>query len=236
MLTSFPSSCSSISSSPLWNPNHVTLSYGVLSAPKLADKSKVYEGVASHYMSNLQVGDRIHVAVRPSHASFHLPHDAENVPVIFVAAGTGLAPFRGFVQERAALLGAGRKLAPAHLFFGCRGPADDLYRDELNRWQKSGAVEVHRAFSRQDPQNETQDCRHVQDRLYHDRESMKDLWQAGARVYVCGSRQVGEGVKQVMLRIRREALAAANKSETEEELDEWFTRIRNERYATDVFD
>ncbi|CAK7273929.1 hypothetical protein SEPCBS119000_005910 [Sporothrix epigloea] len=226
----------SISSSPLWNPSHVTLSYGVLTAPSLADKTKVYEGVASHYMSHLQVGDRIHVVVRPSHASFHLPHDVEKVPVIFIAAGTGLAPFRGFIQERAALLETGRKLAPAHLFFGCRGPTDDLYREELDRWQQLGAVEVHRAFSRQDPQNETLGCRHVQDRLYHDRESMKDLWQAGARVYVCGSRQVGEGVKQVMLRIRREAMAAANKSETEEESNEWFTRIRNERYATDVFD
>ncbi|CAK7213051.1 hypothetical protein SBRCBS47491_001671 [Sporothrix bragantina] len=226
----------SISSSPLWNPGHVTLSYSVLTAPALADKTKTYEGVASHYLSRLQVGDRVHVAVRPSHASFHLPHDAENVPIICVAAGTGLAPFRGFVQERAALIGAGRKLAPAHLFFGCRGPLDDLYREELDKWQKMGAVEVHRAFSREDPDNEAQGCKHVQDRIYHDRESMTDLWQAGARVYVCGSRQVGEGVKEVMLRIRREALAAANKSETDAESDEWFVRIRNERYAMDVFD
>ncbi|CAK7211614.1 hypothetical protein SCUCBS95973_001175 [Sporothrix curviconia] len=226
----------SISSSPLWNPGHVTLSYAVLSAPALADKSKTHEGVASHYLSSLQAGDRIHVAVRPSHASFHLPHDAENVPIICVAAGTGLAPFRGFVQERAALLGAGRKLAPAHLFFGCRGPADDLYREELDKWQALGAVEVHRAFSRDDPHNETQGCKHVQERVYHDRASMTDLWKAGARVYVCGSRQVGEGVKEAMLRIRSEALAAANKAETDADSDEWFVRIRNERYATDVFD
>ncbi|CAK7204228.1 hypothetical protein SEUCBS139899_006982 [Sporothrix eucalyptigena] len=226
----------SISSSPLWNPGHVTLSYSILSAPALADASRTYEGVASHYLSSLQVGDHIHVAVRPSHASFHLPHDAENVPVICVAAGTGLAPFRGFIQERAALLGAGRKLAPAHLFFGCHGPADDLYREELDRWQASGAIKVHRAFSREDPKNEAQGCRHVQDRLYHDRASMTELWQQGARVYVCGSRQVGEGVKKAMLRIRREACEAANKPETEEESDAWFVSIRNERYATDVFD
>lgn len=226
----------SISSSPLWNPSHVTLSYAVLSAPALSDAARRHEGVASHYLSHLQPGDRIHVAVRPSHASFHLPHDAEHVPIVCIAAGTGLAPFRGFVQERAALLGAGRRLAPAHLFFGCRGKADDLYRDELDRWEAQGAVTVHRAYSRQTDAAETFGCRHVQDRLYHDREEMVDLWQEGARVYVCGSRQLGEGVKQTLLRMRQEGCAAAGKPETEEETAEWFVRIRNERYATDVFD
>ncbi|KJR84297.1 cytochrome P450 [Sporothrix schenckii 1099-18] len=227
----------SISSSPLWNANHVTLSYAILTAPALADESRKHVGVASHYLSNLQPGDRIHVAVRPSHASFHLPHDGENVPIVCIAAGTGLAPFRGFIQERAALIGAGRHLAPAHLFFGCRGQADDLYRDELDKWEAQGAVTVHRAYSRQtDRSDETHGCKHVQDRLWHDREDMVELWQQGARVYVCGSRQLGEGVKQTLLRMRQEACAAAGKPETEEETDAWFARIRYERYATDVFD
>ncbi|KAJ3454801.1 hypothetical protein MRS44_013401 [Fusarium solani] len=55
-------------------------------------------------------------------------------PIVCIAASTGIAPFRAFAQERAAMIAAGRKdLAPALLFFGCRNPeVDDLYRDELD--------------------------------------------------------------------------------------------------------
>ncbi|KAK5007552.1 hypothetical protein LTR28_005140 [Elasticomyces elasticus] len=75
--------------------------------------------------------------------------DPENVPVIMAAAGTGLAPFRGFIQERAAQIGAGRTLAPAVLFLGCRDPdKDELYRAELDKWEKMGAVDIKRAYSR----------------------------------------------------------------------------------------
>jgi cytochrome P450/NADPH-cytochrome P450 reductase len=81
----------SISSSPLWNPNHVTLTYAVVDQPALSGQGR-YVGVASNYLSKLSVGDKLHVSVRSSHQAFHLPKDA-NVPVILIAAGTGtLAP------------------------------------------------------------------------------------------------------------------------------------------------
>jgi cytochrome P450 / NADPH-cytochrome P450 reductase len=67
------------------------------------------------------------------------------------AAGAGIAPFRGFIQERAAQIAAGRKLAPASLFFGCRGlGVDDLYREKLDRWEGMGAGSVRRAMSRKE--------------------------------------------------------------------------------------
>ena len=78
----------SISSSPLWNPNNVTLTYAVVDQPALSGQGR-FVGVASSYLSNLGVGDRLHVAVRTSHQAFHLPKDAQNVPVIMIAAGTG---------------------------------------------------------------------------------------------------------------------------------------------------
>ncbi|KAJ0382236.1 hypothetical protein COL922a_012977 [Colletotrichum nupharicola] len=63
-----------------------------------------------------------------------------------IAAGAGLAPFRGFVQERAQAEGL---LAPALLFYGCRGAnLDDMYRAEFNQYESLGVVKVHRAFSR----------------------------------------------------------------------------------------
>ncbi|MDA4132639.1 MAG: hypothetical protein OK454_05880 [Thaumarchaeota archaeon] len=228
---------SSISSSPLWNPSHVTLSYSVLDSPSLSGLDPRHVGVASNYLSSLAAGDKLHVSVRPSHAAFHLPADAASVPVICIAAGTGLAPFRGFIQERAAMIGAGRSLAPALLFFGCRDPAkDDIYRDELDRWQSMGAVDVRRAYSRSD-HADAQGCKYVQDRLRHDEADVAAMWERGARVYVCGSREVGERVKEVAIKMSADrAREKGGEDEGEARAEKWFQGIRNVRYATDVFD
>jgi cytochrome P450 / NADPH-cytochrome P450 reductase len=78
----------SISSSPLWNPNNVTLTYAVVDQPALSGHGR-FVGVASNYLSSLSPGDKLHVSVRQSHQAFHLPKDAKNVPVIMIAAGTG---------------------------------------------------------------------------------------------------------------------------------------------------
>lgn len=77
------------------------------------------------------------------------PTGSRSTPIIMIAAGTGLAPFRGFVQERVAQVAAGRKLAPALLFHGCRARDEDaIHADELEEWENAGAVEALRAFSR----------------------------------------------------------------------------------------
>lgn len=226
----------SISSSPLWNPNNLTLTYAVLDAPALSGNGQRYLGVATSYLASLEAGDKLHVAIRPSHASFHLPVDSERTPVLCIAAGSGLAPFRGFVQERAAMLGAGRKLAPAILFFGCRNPEqDDLYREELDKWEAAGAVDVRRAYSRQPDASEG--CAHVQDRLWVDRREVQALWEQGAKVFVCGSRGVGDAVREVAIRMYVDAAKEHHgKDMSVEEATEKFDAVRNERYATDVFD
>ena len=248
----------SISSSPLWNPGHVTLTYSVLESPALANPANKHIGVATSYLAGLEVGDKLNVSVRPSHSAFHLPVNPEKTPVVMIAAGSGLAPFRGFVQERAAQVASGRDLAPAVLFFGCRDPEqDDIYRAELDRWEKMGAVSVRRAYSRVehegDEGEESKGCKYVQDRLWVDREELCDLWDRGAKVYVCGSRGLGEGVKDTVVRIaverrRRDGkggkvAVAVGEGEgegegvsAEERALKWFESIRNERYATDVFD
>ncbi|KAF3041836.1 hypothetical protein E8E11_004968 [Didymella keratinophila] len=194
----------SISSSPLWNPNNVTLTYAVVDQPALSGQGR-FVGVATNYLSNLAAGDRLHVSVRSSHQAFHLPKDSKNVPVIMIAAGTGLAPFRGFIQERAAQLAAGRELAPALLFYGCHGPDSDLlYADLLKRWEQLGAVSLRYAFSRASEQSEG--CKYVQDRLYHDRQEIVDLFEAGAKLFVCGSRDVGAGAQEILIKIAKETM------------------------------
>ena len=222
----------SISSSPLADPHKATLTYAVLEAPAMGGQGQ-HIGVASNYLCSLKAGDTTHVAVKPSHQAFHPPVDTET-PVIMICAGTGLAPFRGFIQERAAKIGAGRKLAPAHLYVGCRHPdKDELYREELNFWESMKAVTVHHAFSQAPDQSSGH--KHVDDAIRADTDSLLELWGQGARVYVCGSREVGESVKNVCLEISMEAQRRAGKEPSEEKAQQWFDSIRNERYSTDVF-
>ncbi|OHF03048.1 cytochrome P450 [Colletotrichum orchidophilum] len=224
----------SISSSPMAYPNNVTLTFSVLNEPSLSGQGP-YIGVASSYLDSLAEGDSLHVSIRPSHAAFSLPSDAEHTPMVCVAAGTGLAPFRGFIQERATMLAAGRTLAPALLFFGCRSPEqDDLYRDEFDKWEEIGAVSVRRAYSRDSEKSEG--CKHVQDRMWRDREELVSLWKKGAKGYVCGSRGVAEAAKETIIKIKVEMEKAKGEATDEESVKEWFEAQRNIRYVTDVFD
>ncbi|KAF2196115.1 NADPH-cytochrome P450 reductase-like protein [Delitschia confertaspora ATCC 74209] len=224
----------SISSSPLWNPSHVTLTYAVLDQPAYSGHGR-FVGVASNYLSTLSPGDVLHVSVRSSHKAFHLPKDGQNVPIICIAAGSGIAPFRGFIQERAAQLAAGRTLAPALLFFGCHSPTtDSLYSAELSRWESLGAVSVRHAFSRAPDQS--LGCKYVQDRLWHDRKEVVELFERGAKIFTCGSKKVGEGVAETCIRIAKESVKESEGREADDrKAREWFEGLRNERFATDVF-
>lgn len=206
----------------------------MLEAPSKSGQG-VHVGVASSYLASLAAGDKLHIAVRPSHAAFHLPQDVENTPVVCIAAGTGLAPFRGFIQERAAMVAAGRQLAPALLFIGCREPGrDDLYADELAQWEKDGAVKVRRAYSRKP--EAAGGCKYVQDALLAAEEEVMQLWRDGAKLYICGSRAVGEGVKNAIVELAKKEAKKEGREVTEDQAEKWWEGLRNTRYATDVFD
>ncbi|KAF5013400.1 hypothetical protein FDECE_588 [Fusarium decemcellulare] len=221
----------SISSSPLWNQSHATITFSVLKGPALSGQG-TYNGVATSYLDSLAEGDTLQVAIRSSPAAFSLPSNPERTPIICIAAGSGLAPFRGFVQQRAMMYESGRKLAPALLFFGCRSPdRDDLYRDEFDNWQKLGAVDVRRAYSRHGD-----GCRYVQDRIWQDKEDFIELWERGATVYVCGSRAMADSVREVMIRVKTEIEKKSGGEMGFDEAKKWFDEQRNVRYVMDVFD
>lgn len=152
----------SISSSALWNPEHVTLTISVLKSTSLYTESKIFLGVASNYMAQLTPGDRLHMSVRPSAAAFH-PSDDPTIPMVMFCAGSGLAPMRGFIQERALQKSAGREVGRILLFFGCRFPdADYLYAEtDLAEWVKLGVLDVRPAFSR--APTESKGCKYVQE-------------------------------------------------------------------------
>lgn len=224
----------SISSSPLVDPDVASLTWTVLDTPSKAADGKRFLGVASNYLSKVEECDVVNVAVRACHGNFHPPNDIENTPLIMLCAGSGIAPFRGFVQERAMQITAGRKLAPAYLFVGCAHPdRDQLFKDEFTEWEKEGVVKLYYAYSK--AKEQSKGCRYIQERLWEERDEMVKVFNQGAKLYVCGSAMVGEGIAATTKKIYLEAAEALGKELTDEEVDEWFQRIRNDRYASDVF-
>lgn len=190
----------SIASSPLESPKRVALCVALVKA-KAASGQGEYLGVASNFLASATPGTRISVAVRPSNQFFHPPADPLT-PMILICAGTGLAPFRGFLQERAAEARAGQKVGSALLFFGCDHPdVDLLYRDELAAWQEKGVVELRPAYTFA----ERDGVKFVQDRVWRDRADVAALYRAGAVVYVCGDgKHMAPAVRDTLSRIYEE--------------------------------
>ncbi|KAL9111866.1 MAG: hypothetical protein Q9227_003716 [Pyrenula ochraceoflavens] len=225
----------SISSSPLSDPTICTLTYNVLDTAHLSGDGR-FLGAGSNYLASLRPGDTLHVAVKESHSAFHLPLDIEKTPIIMVAAGTGIAPFRGFIQERACQMRAGRKnLAPAVLYFGTQTPEQVPHREELRDWEEAGAVATRLACSR--AEKESKGAKYVQERLEVEKEELKELFRkGGAKVYICGSGRVAEGVRELCVRLRMERLKEEGRACGKEEAEEWYKEMRNERFMSDVFD
>jgi len=214
--------------------NHATITYSILHEPSFSGQG-LYRGVASSYLSSLSKGDTVQIATQKSHAGFSLPAEPEFTPIICVAAGTGIAPFRGFIQERALLIASGRPLAPAILFFGCRSQdIDDLYRNEFDEWQSQGVVEVRRSYSR-DPES-SDGCRYAQDRMIRDAKLIAELWQGGSNLYICGSRALAKSALETMVKIQLDAERESGSNATLETTQSSFSLLRNVRCFIDVFD
>ena len=165
----------SISSSPRAHPDEVHLTVGVV---RYECNSRARGGVASTFFAErLAPGQGVPVWVQTSHG-FRLPENPD-APVIMVGPGTGIAPFRAFLEERRA---SGAK-GPNWLFFGNqKRELDFLYREEFEAWQKEGLLtHLSLAFSRDQAQKV-----YVQTRM---QEYGPELWRwlrDGAYFYVCG--------------------------------------------------
>lgn len=170
----------SISSSPSLNFEQASITVSVVREPAWSGKGE-YLGVASSYLAGCPSGERILMFVRTPESEFCLPKEAD-VPMIMVGPGTGVAPFRGFLQARAVMKQRGLPLSDAHLFFGCRNDSDFIYRQELEQYEREGIVKLHTAFSRADGKPKT----YVQHLMKENSEQLIHMLMSKGKLYVCG--------------------------------------------------
>lgn len=216
----------SISSAPLDDPQRCSVTVAVVQGEAASGRG-LFKGVCSNYLASRRLGETIFATVRETKAGFRLPDDS-TVPLIMIGPGTGLAPFRGFLQQRAALKRSGREVGPALLFFGCRRPDQDyLYADELKAFADDGICELHVAFSRGDGPKT-----YVQHLIAREQERVWTLLAKGAIVYVCGDGgKMEPDVKAALVAIFRGRTNA-----DEAEGDRWIADLGSSyRYVLDVW-
>ncbi|MEU0572255.1 cytochrome P450 [Nonomuraea sp. NPDC005983] len=210
----------SVSSSPLAGPGLVRITVGVVEGPAWSGSGE-YHGMCSAYLAGLAEGEVFYGYIRVPAPPFRLPDDPAT-PVVLVGPGTGFAPLRGFLEERA-LSGA---TGPAEVFAGCRHPEHDwLYREEVAGWAEAGPVRVHVAYSAVPGHL----YRFVQDAVAAHADRVWELLGQGAHVYVCG-----DGLR--MAPAVRQALITIYRDKTGEDGEAWLAALDEQgRYQQDVF-
>jgi cytochrome P450/NADPH-cytochrome P450 reductase len=217
----------SISSSPLLHPRRCSITVAVVDAPARSGRGR-FRGVCSNYLGELAEGSVVHAFVKDTKSTFRLPSDPR-LPIIMVGPGTGVAPFRGFLQERAALRAQGALVGPSLLFYGCRDPEQDfLYADELRDLVEHGVTNLEVAFSRVDAPTK---C-YVQNRILERADDVWKLIEAGAAVYVCGdASRMAPDVRRAFATLYRRRMGS-DEPAAERWLDELTARGR---YLVDVW-
>jgi sulfite reductase (NADPH) flavoprotein alpha-component len=211
----------SISSSPRAHEGRVTLTIDTVRY-QIGTRSRL--GVASTWFAErLPEGAPLKIYVQKAHG-FALPQDP-NIPIIMVGPGTGIAPFRAFLQERLAQKAQGG----AWLFFGHQREASDFfYRDELSALMANGALtKLSTAWSRDGVQKV-----YVQDRM---REGASEIWdwlQRGAHFYICGdAKRMAKDVERALADI-----IALESGKTDDEAKAFITHLKKAgRYQADVY-
>jgi sulfite reductase (NADPH) flavoprotein alpha-component len=212
----------SISSSPKAHPGEVHLTVGVVRYQR-EGCDRVRKGVASTFLSErTMIGDKAAVFVQPSHG-FRPPEDDR--PMIMVGPGTGIAPFRAFLQERRAMGARGKNW----LFFGDQKRASDfLYREEIEAHLRDGVLShLDLAFSRDQAEKV-----YVQHRMMENADRIWGWLQDGANVYVCGDAQ--RMAKDVDASLQK--IVAQHGQLSDAEAKTYLTTLAKEhRYQRDVY-
>jgi len=216
----------SIASSQMVNPTTVALMIVVVAwvDPKGRDRF----GQATRYLSLLPIGTKVTVSVKPS--VMKLPAK-DTAPLIMAGLGTGLAPFRAFVQYRAMQKAQGKKIGSILLYMGSRHQREEyLYGEEWEAYQDAGVITLlGRAFSRDQPQKI-----YIQDRM---RQTISDIIKAYIKeegaFYLCGPTWPVPDVTEVLEEaIARDAKASNKKVDPRKEIE----RLKEDlRYVLEVY-
>ena len=178
----------SVASSPLAYPDEAHLLIGVVD---YETHGRRRFGVASQFAKARNASASLSVYTK-ANKGFRLPADGDR-PVIMIGPGTGVAPFRGFLQHREAQGAGGRNW----LFFGDRSYTHDfLYQLDWQAFRKAGVLsEIDVAFSRDQPEKV-----YVQNRMWERRDALWSWLEDGAHVYVCGDEKAMAKDVDAMLR------------------------------------
>jgi sulfite reductase (NADPH) flavoprotein alpha-component len=211
----------SIASSPKAHPREVHLT---VSAVRWDSNDRQRTGIGSCYLADFaKPGDVIPVFVQKSHA-FSPPAD-DAAHAIMVGPGTGVAPFRAFLEEREARAATGRNWL---LFGDQKRLTDFLYEDQIMDWQRRGVLHrLDTAFSR-----DQADKVYVQHRM---QENAAELWtwlSEGAHFYVCGdAKRMAKDVEDTLLQI-----AVEQGGKSPDEAKAWLAALaKASRYQRDVY-
>ena len=217
----------SISSSPLADAGACSITVGVLEGPALSGRGK-FRGVCSNYLAAQATDATVFAFVRKPTIPFHPPENP-HLPMIMIGPGTGVAPFRGFLIERAALKKQGAPIGGSLLFFGCRDPMQDfLYEDEMRAFEAEGVTKLVCSFSREPGKPKS----YVQQAIAANGDAVWELLQKEAPVFVCGeASRMAPDVKQAFVDLfckRTGASAADGKA--------WLAGlIAGHRYLEDIW-
>ncbi|MFT5904487.1 MAG: sulfite reductase (NADPH) flavoprotein alpha-component [Cryomorphaceae bacterium] len=211
----------SIASSPKAHPDEVHLT---IAAVRYQTYDKERKGVASSFLADEgKIGTKVNVYLHKN-KNFRLPEN-NDTPIIMVGPGTGIAPFRAFIEERAEDEAKGA----SWLFFGDQKYNEDfLYQLEFQDHLKSGALtKLDVAFSRDQPEKI-----YVQHKM---QEAAAELWiwlEKGAHFYVCGdASRMAKDVNDTLIDI-----ISTEGKKTKEEATEYLTALKKDkRYQRDVY-
>jgi NADPH-ferrihemoprotein reductase len=239
----------SISSSSIISPRRITITALVVNKPLSSDQPEnIIPGLTSNYLLSASTlrsnaicstptyrhadgsedvqGSKVLAHVRKS--KFKLPITA-STPLIMISAGTGFAPFRAFIQERAKLHALGKPIGNMVLFFGCRDHDDYIYRDELVKIQEQLGDKLHivTAFSRLNGEPRT----YVQERVAEQAGRLLDMLDKGANMYICGKAAMAREVD-----MKLEDAIRAEKNLNDAQVKDWADALkRRGKWRADVW-
>jgi sulfite reductase (NADPH) flavoprotein alpha-component len=211
----------SIASSQLEVEEEVHLTVGLVNYN--IDEHERFGGASSYLTQRLEEGGNVKVFVEHND-NFRLPQNSET-PIIMIGPGTGVAPFRAFMQEREANEATGDNW----MFFGDQTFTQDfLYQVEWQNYLKSGLVtKLDVAFSRDQKQKI-----YVQDRIKENSADVYEWLQRGAHLYICGdANRMAKDVHETLVEV-----VATQGNKTIEQAEEYLKELRiNKRYQKDVY-